>query len=44
MEIEEQDSHLESKVSQVQKTKKNMDGVQDGVKDVDVMSQFKNMT
>jgi hypothetical protein len=44
MEIEEQDLHLESKVSQVQKTKKNTDVVQDGVKDADVMFQFRNMT
>ena len=43
MEIEEQDIHLENKVSQEQQMKNDMVEVQDGVKDVDVMYQFKNM-
>ena len=43
MEIEEQGSHQELKVIQVQKTKRNLVAEQDGVKDVDVMYQFKNM-
>ena len=43
MEIEEQDTHLESKVSQEQQMKNDMVEEQDGVKDVDVMYQFKNM-
>ena len=44
MEIEEQDLHPDLKVFQVQKMRKNMDAVQDGVKDVDAMYLFKNMT
>ena len=44
MEIEEQDSHLESKAFQELQMKKDMDVVQDGVKDADAMYQFKNMT
>ena len=44
MEIEEQVLHQESRVSQAQKMKKSMDAVQDGVKDVDAMYQFRNMT
>ena len=44
MEIEEQDIHLELKVFQEQKMKRNLDGVQDGAKDVDATYQFKNMT
>ena len=44
MEIEEQDIRLESKASQVHQMKKDLDVVQDGVKDADVMYQFKNMT
>ena len=43
METEEQDSHLESKAFQEHQMRSDMDGVQDGVKDVDVMFQFKNM-
>ena len=43
MEIEEQDIRLENKASQEQQMKKDLDVVQDGVKDVDVMYQFKNM-
>ena len=44
MEIGEQDIHLELKVFQEQKMKRNLDVVQDGAKGVDVMYQFKNMT
>jgi len=44
MEIEEQDIHLENKAFQEQQMKKDLDVVQDGVKDADVMYQFKNMT
>ena len=44
MEIEEQDIRLESKAFQVHQMKKDLGVVQDGVKDVDVMYQFKNMT
>ena len=44
MEIEGQDSHLESKAFQELQTKKDMDVVQDGVNDADAMYQFKNMT
>ena len=44
MEIEEQDIHLENKVSQELQMKNDMVEVQDGAKDADVMYQFKNMT
>ena len=44
MEIEEQDLHLELKAFQEQKMKKSLVEVQDGVKDADVMYQFKNIT
>ena len=44
MEIEEQDLHQELRAFQVQKMKKNLVGVQDGVRDVDVMYQFRNTT
>ena len=44
MGIEEQDIHLENKVSQELQMKNDMVEVQDGVKDADVMYQFKNMT
>ena len=44
MVIEELDIHLENKAFQEHQTKKDMDAVQDGVKDVDVMYQFKNTT
>ena len=44
MEIEELDIHLELKVFQEQKMKRDLDEVQDGVKDADAMYQFKNMT
>ena len=44
MEIEEQDLHLDLKAFQEQKMRKSLDVVQDGVKDVDVMYLFKNMT
>ncbi len=44
MGIEEQDIHLENKAFQEQQMKKDLDVVQDGVKDADVMYQFKNMT
>ena len=43
MEIEEQDIHLELKVFQVQKMKRNLGEEQDGARDVDAMYQFKNM-
>ena len=43
MEIEVQVTRQENKVFQVQQMKKDMVEVQDGVKDVDVMYQFKNM-
>ena len=43
MEIEGQDIHLESKAFQVHQMKKDLDVVQDGVKDADVMYPFKNM-
>ena len=42
MEIEELDIHLELKVFQEQKMKRDLDEVQDGVKDADAMYQFKN--
>jgi hypothetical protein len=44
MEIEELDIHLESKVFQAHLMRKDMVEAQDGVKDVDVTYQFKNMT
>ena len=44
METEEQDLHLDLKAFQEQKMKRNLEEVQDGVKDVDVMCPFKNMT
>ena len=44
MEIEDQDLHLESKASQERQMRNDMDVVQDGVKDVDAMYLFKNMT
>ena len=44
MEIEEPDIHLENRVFQEQQMKNDMAEVQDGVKDADVMYQFKNMT
>ena len=44
MGIEEQDIHLENKVSQELQMKNDMEEVQDGVKDADVMYRFKNMT
>ena len=44
MAIEELDIHLELKVFQEQKMKRDLDEVQDGVKDADAMYQFKNMT
>ena len=43
METEEQDIHLDLKVFQEQKTRRDLDAVQDGVKDVDAMFLFKNM-
>ena len=43
MEIEERDLHQGLKAFQEQKMKKNLVAVQDGVKDVDVMYQFRNM-
>ena len=44
METEEQDLHLEMRVFQEQKTKRNLEEVQDGVKDADVIHHvFKNM-
>jgi hypothetical protein len=43
MEIEEQDIHLENKVSQEHQMKNVMEEEQDGVKDADVTFQFKNM-
>jgi len=43
MEIEEQDIHLDLKAFQEQKMKRNLEEVQDGVKDADAMFQFKNM-
>ena len=44
MEIEVQDTHLEFKVSQEQRTKRNLVEGQDGVKDVDAIPHvFKNM-
>ena len=44
MEIEEQDLRLDLRVFQEQKTKKSLDAVQDGVKDVDATYLFRNMT
>jgi hypothetical protein len=44
MAIEEQDIRLDLKAFQEQKTKRNLVGAQDGVRDVDAMYQFKNMT
>ena len=44
MGIEEEDIRLENKVSQELQMKNDMVEVQDGVKDADVMYQFKNMT
>jgi len=44
MATEEQATHLENKVFQEHQMKNDMVEVQDGVKDVDVMYQFKNMT
>ena len=44
MGIEGQDLHLELRAFQEQKMKKNLDAVQDGVKDADVMYLFRNMT
>ena len=44
MVIEAQDIPLENKVFQEQQMKKDMVEVQDGVKDADVMYQFKNTT
>ena len=44
MVIEGQDIHLENKVSQELQMKNDMVEVQDGVKDVDAMYRFKNMT
>ena len=44
MAIEEPDIHLENKAYQEHQTKNDMVEVQDGVKDADVMYQFKNMT
>ena len=43
MAIEELDIRLENKAFQEHQMRSDMDGVQDGVKDVDVMFQFKNM-
>jgi hypothetical protein len=42
METEEQDIRLESKALQGRQMKNDMGEVQDGVKDADVMYQFKN--
>ena len=42
MEIEERDIHLENKAFQEQQTKNDMVEVHDGVRDVDVMYQFRN--
>ena len=44
MVIEEQDIHLENRVFQVHLMRNDMVEAQDGVKDADVMYQFKNMT
>ena len=44
MVIEEPDIHLENKVFQAHLMRNDMVEEQDGVKDVDVMNQFKNMT
>ena len=44
METEEQATHLENKAFQEHQMKKDMDAGQDGVKDVDAMFLFKNMT
>ena len=44
MGTEEQDLHLDLKAFQEQKMRRNLDAVQDGVKDVDAMYLFKNMT
>ena len=43
METEEQDIPLESKALQGHQMKNDMDVERDGVKDADVMYQFKNM-
>ena len=43
MAIEEQDIHLENRVFQVHLMRNDMVEAQDGVKDADVMYQFKNM-
>ena len=42
METEEQDLHPDLKAFQGQKMKRNLDAVQDGVKDVGAMYLFKN--
>ena len=44
METEDQDLHPDLKAFQEQKMRRNLDAVQDGVKDVDAMYLFKNMT
>ena len=44
MGTEEPDIHLENKVFQEHQMKNVMEEEQDGVKDADVMYQFKNMT
>jgi hypothetical protein len=44
MVIEEQDTHLENKVFQAHLMRNDMVEAQDGVKDADVMCQFKNTT
>ena len=44
METEEQDLHLDLKAFQEQKMKRNLEEVQDGVKDVDATYPFRNMT
>ena len=44
MATEEQVTHLENKVFQEHQMKNVMEEEQDGVKDADVMYQFKNMT
>jgi hypothetical protein len=43
METEEQDIPLENKALQGHQMKSDLGAVQDGVKDADVMYQFKNM-
>ena len=44
MVIEEQGIHLENKTFQAHLMRNDMEEAQDGVRDVDVMYQFKNMT